>query len=158
MKSSVLALSVCALVCSSHFCYAANQNSAQFNIKITIKETCNISSDTSDVDFGNVNRSSSDVSAQGNLTVTCTSGTPYNITLKSNRVMSNTTTSGLSIPYTLYQDSTQSVIWSADTSSAYTNTGTGATQQISVWGKVLSQNTNIPAGSYADTVTAVVNY
>lgn len=159
MKTSVLALSVCALVCSSSFSFAANQDTTQFNIKITIKETCNISSqEASDIDFGSINRSSSDVSAQGNLNVTCTSGTPYNIALKSNRVMSNSLSNSSSIPYMLYQDSAQNVVWGTDSSSAYTNTGNGSTQQIGVWGKVFRQNTNVPAGSYADTVTAVISY
>ena len=158
MKTSICALVITLLVSSSTLLFAENQNSSNFNVKITIKESCNISSqNASDMDFGIVERASHQASTQGNLNVTCTQGTPYNISLKSNRLMSTTSTQ-MTIPYMLYQDSTQQKIWGGEAENAYTDTGTGAIQNIPVWGKVTTEHTNVPAGNYSDTVTAVVNY
>lgn len=158
MKTSIIcAVVVILLAGSSTILFAGNQDSSNFNVKITIKESCNISSQTaSDLDFGTVERSSKVASSQGNLNVTCTQGTPYNIALKSNRTMTSSSTQ-MSIPYTLYQDSNQQLIWGNDASNAYNNIGTGSSQTIPVWGKI-SDQANVPAGRYSDTVTAIINY
>lgn len=158
MKTSIYALVISILITSSTVLFAESHDSSNFNIKITIKESCNISSKTtSDLDFGTVERSSPEVSTQGKLNVTCTQGTPYNISLKSKRLMTTQTTQ-MTIPYQIYQDSTQQVIWGSDVNNAYTNTGTGTTQNIPIWSKVTAEHTNVPAGNYSDTVTAVINY
>ncbi len=159
MKLPIFLFVACATIGASAYIYAGNQSSTQFKVQVHIKESCNISSQgTSNLDFGTVNRSSDSISAQGNLNITCTQGTPYNIALKSDRKMLNQSTAGAVIPYTLYQDVNQSVIWGTDTNQSYTNTGIGAKQNVPVWGKIAKQDTNVPSGTYSDTVIAIVNY
>ncbi|AYO53236.1 Csu type fimbrial protein [Acinetobacter wuhouensis] len=159
MKLPIFLFLTLAGIGASAYIYAGNQNSVQFRVQVHIKESCNISSQgASNLDFGTVNRSADSLSAQGNLNITCTQGTPYTIALKSDRKMLNQATSGAVIPYTLYQDANQSIVWGFDSNQSYTNTGIGANQNIPVWGKVAKQDTNVPSGSYSDTVTAVVSY
>ena len=158
MKTVIFALSTTLLLCSTTILFANNQNSANFNVKISIKESCNISTqNTSDLDFGIIERSSANTTTQGNFNITCTTGTPYNISLKSNRIM-HRASSNDEITYTLYQDAAQKNIWGSDQNNTYSNIGSGVQQNIAVWGKVTGDQTNIPAGNYADTVTAVITY
>ncbi len=159
MKLPIFIFVACAAIGASAYIYAGNQQSTQFKVQVHIKESCNISSNgASNIDFGTINRSAGTLSAQGNLNITCTQGTPYNIALKSDRKMLNQTSSGGVIPYTLYQDVNQSIIWGIDTNQNYTNTGIGLNQNIPVWGKIAQQDTNVPSGTYSDTVTAIVSY
>ena len=159
MKLPISLFVVCASIGASAYIYAGNQASVQFKVQVHIKESCNISSqNASNLDFGTINRSSDSVITQANLNITCTNGTPYNIALKSDRKMLNQSTLGTAIPYTLYQDVNQSIVWGMDTSQSYTNIGNGATQYVPVWGKIAKQDTNVPSGTYSDTVTAIVNY
>lgn len=159
MKLPIFIFVACATIGASAYIYAGNQQSAQFKVQVHIKESCNISSNgASNIDFGTINRSAGALSAQGNLNITCTQGTPYSIALKSDRKMLNQTSSGGVIPYTLYQDVNQSIIWGGDTNQNYTNTGIGLNQNIPVWSKIAQQDTNVPSGTYSDTVTAIVSY
>lgn len=159
MKLPIFLFVIAALIGSSAYIYAGSQNSTQFRVQIHIKESCNISSeDSSSLDFGTVNRFENNATSQGNLSIHCTNGTPYNITLKSDRQMTNQSALNITIPYTLYQDATRQVIWGESLNEGYNNTGIGSTQHVPVWGEILKQDTNVPSGIYSDTVTATVNY
>ena len=150
MKLPLYALLTCILVGASALIYAANQQSTQFNVSVTIKETGNITTaNSSDLDFGSINRASKGSNQSNHLAVTCTQG---------QRAMANAASNNAKIPYTLYQDANRTTLWGADTQNAYSNTGTGNTQKIPVWGQVNQANTNVPAGQYTDKVTAVITY
>lgn len=159
MKFAIFSCVISAMIGSSAYIYAGHQNSTQFKVQIHIKESCNISSQSnSNLDFGTVNRFADNATTQGNLNINCTNGTPYNITLKSDRQLENQSTLSTTIPYTLYQDATQHVVWGEDPNEGYTDTGIGSIQHIPVWGKILKQDTNVPSGIYSDRVTATVHY
>lgn len=159
MKLTRFSLLAVVLVVVSSPIYAVNQESSEFNVRITIKESCNISTaDGSELDFGTIDRSSKDANANNNLAVTCTQGTPYRVALQSPRLMINTKINNLSIPYMLYQDANQSKPFGYDIQDAYSNTGTGNTQKIPVWGQVKQTDTNVPAGQYSDKVTVAISY
>jgi spore coat protein U-like protein len=135
----------------------AATDSKNFNVTITITESCDISTGAAtDVDFGTQARSTGPYTATGNLIVNCSSGTPYDITLgqganySSGRRMANGTNY---VPYELYSDSGMSTSW-----VSVHGTGTAANQNIPVYGKVLAASTNVPAGAYTDTVTATITY
>lgn len=159
MRLSFCAFFTCAFVSASALIYAANQDSAQFNVSITIKETCNIAAaNGADLDFGSINRASKGPSQNNQLAVTCTQGTPYRIALQSQRAMAAAAPNGAKIPYTLYQDASRTTLWGTDSQNAYSSTGTGNTQKIPVWGKVNQADTNVATGQYSDKVTAVITY
>ena len=159
MKIRFFVLFTSILAGTSAFIYEANQQSTQLNVSIIIKETCNITTaNSSDLDFGSINRASTGSNQSSHLAVNCTQGTPYSIALQSQREMTNVALNNTKIPYTLYQDANRTTLWGADTQNAYSNTGTGNTQKIPVWGQVNQANTNVPAGQYTDKVTAVITY
>lgn len=159
MKLTRFSLLAVVLVVVSSPIYAVNQESSEFNVRITIKESCNISTaNAAELDFSSIDRASTDAKAKNDLTVTCTDGTPYRVALKSPRIMTNTKINNFSIPYMLYQDANQTKPFGYDLQDAYSNTGTGKTQKIPVWGQVKQSDTNVPAGQYSDTVTVAISY
>lgn len=148
----------------------AATTSTQFNVTITITESCTFSTTATDVAFGNVVRQTAQT-ATGNLYVTCTNGTPYTIALNNGSHSSGTTTTATSrrmyssatssyVPYGLYTGSTLATVWGDGTNSTGTvgGTGTAAQQTVPVYGQVAAASTNVAAGSYSDVVTATITY
>lgn len=127
-----------------------------FQVKITVNESCNFTS-AKDIDFAEIDRSTSSIkTASGQLNITCTLNTPYKIALAGKGEMSSQTIgSNSKIAYKLYQDATNITEW--DEKNLLSKTGDGNNQIISVFAK-LSGNTNVEAGTYADTVVATVTY
>lgn len=133
------------------------QKSRQFQVKVQINETCDIATGTAaDIDFGTVSRTTQNVQSTGSLNISCTNGTPYNISLNSAGVLKNVSNSSLTIPYKLYQDASLSKEWGNTSENSFSQKGTGQTQRITIWGKI--PDTNTPAGQYVDQVTATVTY
>lgn len=57
MKLYYSAFFVCTLAAASVYIYAAQQDSTSFNVSITIKEMCNVTTGNgTDLDFGTVSR------------------------------------------------------------------------------------------------------
>lgn len=99
------------------------------------------------------------------LTVTCTTGTPYNIRLSAGangssvtaRKMIRTGGSDL-LNYGLYRDTNHTLNWGlTDNTDTLTSSGTGLVQTHTIYGRILSTE-NAPAGAYTDTITVTVNY
>lgn len=140
----------------------AQEASTTFDVLITIESTCSIDTPAAtDVDFGAVESTATDVEAEGTLSVNCTPDTSYDIALDGGlngggdvaaRAMSGP---GGLVPYQLYSDAARTVVWgqTVDT-DAVTGIGTGDVQEYTVYGLVPS--TNFSAGDYTDTVTATV--
>jgi spore coat protein U-like protein len=135
-------------------------------ITATVTATCTIS--TSPVSFGTY--SGTQINANGNITVTCTNGAPWHISLDhgtvggSNRFISLNGGGFITLIYELYKDAALSQIWAdSDFANTYSpgsslaGNGTGSTQTNTVYGK-LPANQSGPAGNYSDTVTATVNF
>ena len=60
------------------------------------------------------------------------------------------------LPYGLYRTADTSQPWTDQPAEIHSGTGSGANQQISVYGVL--PGANAPAGVYADTVTATLTY
>lgn len=135
---------------------AAGTDSTKFEVKLTVNESCKFTA-FQNVEFASVDRSTKSASnAKGQLNVTCTLNTPYEIALKGTGQMSNTDTSSTSkVPYKLYQDPARTIEWNTD--SLLSNSGNGKDQPIHVYAK-LAGNTNVEAGTYVDTVLATITY
>lgn len=142
----------------------AADDSTTFNVKITITSTCDIKTvAATDVNFGSVASTATNVDQQGTLTVNCTSGTPYNIGLgfgqNGTDAASRKMKSGANlVPYQLYKAAARgaSDVWDNTGTGRLAGTGTGAAQTVNVFGRVPSAN--FPAGAYNDVVTATVTY
>lgn len=102
------------------------------------------------------------VTAQSQVSVTCTSQTGYSIQLDIGRnadaggARRMRSPSGSLISYQLFRDAARTAAW-GDASQATAGTGTGSTQQFTVFGRVPSQPTPQPS-TYADTVVVTVTY
>lgn len=141
----------------------AQSASTQFDVRITIESTCSVDTPAAtDVDFGTVTSTATNIQAEGTVSVQCTIGTPWDLALDGGlnsggdvgaRAMSDG--AGTLVPYQLYQDSPRTLVW-GDTVDVNTveGVGIGDVQEVTVYGLVPSAN--FPAGSYSDTVTATV--
>lgn len=138
------------------------------SLSVNATVTANCSATTTAVAFGNVNvLSGSNVDATGGLSVTCTSGTAWSASADAGagtnaslatRKMANG--SNL-LNYVLYTDSGRTTVWgdAATTATAkFSGTGDGSAQANTIYARVPSGQTSVPAGSYADTVTVTVTY
>jgi len=133
-----------------------------FQVKLVITESCDISAASGAVvDFGSSDRSSTPAPASVALNVNCTTGTPYAVSLNGGLFpdtdgMRRMTLGSDTIKYGLYKTAGTAQPW--DATSPKTGTGNGAAQSLTVYGRVASGSTNVPAGTYVDTVTATITY
>lgn len=156
MKKIILSSVIATFAFSSIAAHAAGTDTTQFQVKITVNESCKFTS-KDDVEFNAVDRSTKIGStAKGQLNLTCTLNTPYKIALAGTGAMSNTNgTSASKVPYKLYQDAARTTEW--DTTNLLSKTGSGKDQTIPVYAR-LAGDTNVEAGNYVDTVVATVTY
>lgn len=132
-------------------------------VTITIQNACNVSSVApTTLNFGTQGPLASAVNQTSTITVTCTSGAPYNIGLDGGgsgninaRVMKNGTNT---VGYQLYSNAGMTTVWGNTVgTNTVTGTGTGSAQAFTVYGQVPAQTTP-PAGAYTDTVNVTVTY
>ncbi|WP_299313633.1 spore coat U domain-containing protein, partial [uncultured Halomonas sp.] len=121
--------------------------------------------DPTDMDFGTVGLLNINHEATSMISVTCTSGAEYDLSLNEGVNADGTTrrmvdSGGTNyVSYRLYSNSGHTTLWGDGTfGDAVTDTGNGEEQQITVYGRVEADDnaTTPPAGSYSDTVTVEV--
>lgn len=138
---------------------SAASTTTTFNSTITINASCTVSA--SNVAFGSVSATATNVDSTGGLTVRCTSGTSYTVSLGQGSNFSTTRrmADGNSnfVAYELYRDSARTQTWGANSGvDTLASTGTGADQSITIYGRVPSANQ--AAGSYTDAVLVTVTW
>ena len=146
---------------------AANAGTASSTMSVTATVTANCTVSTSALAFGSVDTiSGSNVDSTGGLTITCTNGTAWAASAGvgggsgasyANRRM----TQGANLlNYNIYTSAARTTVWGNGTSGTATigGTGTGTSQSVTVYGRVGSGQTSVPAGAYADTVAVTVTY
>lgn len=141
--------------------YAATATGS-LDVKVSINETCSVTSPSSTtLDFGSQTLLNVAVDAQTNISVQCSTGTDYDVSLdgglNTSRQMRLGSTSNY-VDYELYTDAARTTAWPTTAGSApYSNTGTGSAQNITVYGQIPVQTTPV-GGSYVDTVAITVTY
>ncbi len=137
---------------------------ATFQASVTALDACSLSA--TPMNFGAVTLpASSDVDATSSITVNCTSGTVWSLSLSSG-ASGNFATRHLLIGtegfmYNLYTDAGHINIWGDGTNGSITvgGTGTGADQVNTVYGRIFSGQSPLPgAGTYSDTITVTLTY
>lgn len=134
-----------------------------FQAQILITNACTALT-AGDLNFGTQGVLSGNVDQTSTINVTCTTGAPYAVKLNAGanaatagdvntRRMKDTGTNY--VAYNLYSNSAGGTVW--ENTTGVSRTGTGASETITVYGRVPVQATP-PAGSYADTVTVTVTY
>jgi spore coat protein U-like protein len=133
-----------------------------FNVRADVINDCLIF--TTPVDFGARGILDGTARATGMLSVKCTAANSYRIALNggnanapASRKLRNAAT-GDTVDYHL-SATPDGAIWGDGLAgtATYDNTGTGNTQQITIYGRVPSQSTP-PPGDYSDRVTATIYF
>jgi spore coat protein U-like protein len=132
-----------------------------FGVSANVPASCLITATA--LAFGNYTGAQTD--SASTLSVTCTNTTTYSVGLGAGtsggtataRQMAGPNT-GLFLFYGLFSDAARTINW-GDTGGTgiAIGTGTGATQTITVFGRV-SAGQLVAPGAYADTITATVTY
>ncbi len=139
---------------------ADNPIQPSFNVQAIVNRSCTVSA--SPLNFGTHSAMTSHIDANGALTINCTLGLPYSISL--NGGLSNAqptqrrmTLGSTATIYGLYSNSTRTVPWGNTAGQIVSRTGTGATESVPVYGRVAPQATPT-SGVYTDTVVVTINY
>ena len=146
---------------------AAVAGTASSTMSVTATVTANCTISTSALAFGSVNTiSGSNIDGTGGLSITCTNGTAWAASAGvgsgagasfANRKMA----AGANLlNYNIYTTAARNTVWGDGTASTATigGTGSGGVQAVTVYGRVASGQTTVPAGSYADTVAVTITY
>ncbi|MGE0829873.1 MAG: spore coat U domain-containing protein [Hyphomonadaceae bacterium] len=150
------------------YCFAASaafagSDTDTFEVSATVVASCDVSAN--DLAFGSYDPvSATPLDGATTVSVTCTNGTPYDISLNQGVGAGATvaarrmTHSGDTLIYSLYSNSNHSSVWGqTDNVDRVEATGSGAAQVHDVYGRVPINQTS-PAGAYTDTITVTVNY
>lgn len=130
-----------------------------FHATATVVKSCNVSA--SNLSFGSVTNLDAAVDGQSSLSLQCSNGTGYMISLDgglsgaSDPTARKMTSGSERVTYGLYQNSARSLPWGI--ASALGGTGTSSVQSIPVYGRVPIQATP-SIGTYSDTIVATVTY
>ena len=135
-----------------------------FIVRALNNNSCNIS--TTPMNFGARTSLSSALTANNQISVTCTTGVKYTVGLSNgsnggtspiNRFLANPAT-GQKITYGIYQNAALTQQWGSTVgSNTIAGTATGLTQAYNAYGQIPTQST--PAGgSYTDTVVITLSY
>ncbi|NWN84160.1 MAG: spore coat protein U domain-containing protein [Halomonas sp.] len=141
-----------------------SQDTATFDVTITLENSCELTTAPTDMAFDTVGLLNTDHTATSTVSVTCTDQASYTLALDggtnadATRRMDDGNTNYVS--YDLYSDSGHSTLWGDGTNfgDAVTDTGNGQEQEVIVYGRVEAADnaTTPPAGSYSDNVTVEV--
>ena len=145
-------------------CTAVTSGARSFNVSVsaTISNLCNVSA--SPLSFGSTMNLTAIVDQSSTIQAQCTNSTPYSIGLNAGTGAGATVTTrkmtsgGTTINYSLYRDVARSQVWGTTTgTNTVSATGTGSSQNHTVYGRVPVQTTPDPA-TYSDTINVTVTY
>jgi spore coat protein U-like protein len=135
---------------------------ATFTVNATVAANCLVV--VQNIDFGTKGVLSVDSDATGGVSVTCTPGTTYTVSLNGGTTNSPPAARKMSkgaetVTYGLYKDAARSQPWGDATTpgSTVAGSGNGAVQALTVYGRVPPQTTPSP-GTYTDTVVVTLTY
>ncbi|MBX3725692.1 MAG: spore coat protein U domain-containing protein [Xanthomonadales bacterium] len=155
-----LAAAVAAVCCAS--LAQAGTAGDDFQVSAEVIAACSINA--SDLNFGDYNPVvGTAVDGSSTISVTCTNGAAYSIGLSAGasgnvaaRAMDHDTENA-TLSYGLFSDALREEIW-GDVSDTVDGVGTGANQNVTVYGRVFASQSTALVGSYADTITATVEF
>lgn len=140
-------------------------------VQMTITAACSVTGGTLDFGTAQAGTLAANRDAQTNVSVTCTSGSPYSVGLGAGQNAGGAGINGRSmkrgtnaetIAYQLYRDTGRAAVWGEDvtptTGNTFNQSGTGTSQAIPVYGRVPTGTTISAAGIYTDTVTITLTY
>ncbi len=145
--------------------YSNGSKTTTFDVTLKIIADCTIAANT--LDFGQSQGVlATAVNVNTTLNVTCTNTTPYNVGLNAGtgagstigaRLMSGTGGNTSTVAYTLKQSAGGANWGNTQGTDTMSGTGTGAVQNLTVYGSVPTQTTPQP-DTYKSTITATVYF
>jgi len=166
-KLSTASALTAALLCAPLASQAATETDT-FQVLLNLQASCTIDQAT-DLDFGTQTEAAVNaggVTSTSTVSVTCSTGTGYDIGLSgTNGSRAMTSANSSSVSYELYQDVGNSTDW--DNTSVVSETGSSAQQDFTVYGLIPAQTATINAGDnidgdtgidLSDTVTVTVTF
>jgi len=136
-----------------------NPVTTTFPVTAVVQKTCTVSA--APLSFGRY--ATARVSATSAITLTCTLTTAFSLALGvgtgsgatvTNRLM---TKGASTLLYSLWRDAIFQTPWGNTTGTSAAGTGTGAMQNLTVFGEILAGHFVSP-GAYADTIAATITY
>lgn len=134
-----------------------------FNSQLIITAECKVQS-ASTMNFGTDGVLDAIIDTTSSMSVQCTNGQTYTISLNGGNGASGTTTTRTmelaaeDVDYTMWKDAGRSQNWGDTGGEIMTGlTGNGSAQAYTIYGRVPVQATPT-AGTYTDTVTVTVTY
>jgi spore coat protein U-like protein len=165
IKSKLFVASLIGAIAMPMAAQAASKT-ATFDVSMKIVADCTISAAA--LDFGqNRGLLTSTVSANSNLTVTCTNTTPYTVGLDAgtgtgssgtSRYMNGTNGNTATVPFNLYRTQGAGLWGNTQGTDTMSGTGTGAAQTLTVYGEVPAQAQTPAPDTYKSTVTATIYF
>jgi spore coat protein U-like protein len=173
MKKSVIVRPYVRLVAAAMIAAAPSVSSvsaatatANLAVSATVANNCTVS--TTALAFGTydpvVANATADLDGSGRVTVACTRGTAPTIGVSTGSSASGSTRrlnngAGSFLTYELYKDAGFSTVWTATGAGILSPTAapSKAAREFTVYGRIAG-NQDVPAGAYADTVVATVNF
>ncbi|MBT2334953.1 spore coat U domain-containing protein [Variovorax paradoxus] len=140
-----------------------------FVVSATVAKSCLVTADP--LNFGSIDGlpGAANADQASTINVTCTTPTAYKVALSPSNGSTTgagtmTPTGGVpgntdTVPYRLYTNAARSSPWGSviDTNTV-AGTGTGVSQALTVYGRVLGSSVNVRPDSYRDVVTVSVTY
>jgi spore coat protein U-like protein len=134
-----------------------------FTVSATVVASCLVVA--TDLVFGDYNPTSAlNLDGVNTVTVTCTTGTAYTIGLNAGMgdgasvETRKMTSGGNTLEYTLYQDTSRTVLWGNTIGTDTLGATAGAVPTVhNVYGRVFSEQA-APSGVYTDTITVTVDF
>lgn len=140
---------------------AAGQATTSFSVTASVLDSCSVSA--TDLAFGTYDPfSNTDKTGSSSISVRCSLGTLYNVSLDNGANASGSTrrmaNGAYRLTYQVYRDTNHSLIFGTLAALlGVSGVGTGLAIPTTVYG-VIPKNQNVGTGSYADQVTVTVDY
>lgn len=165
IKKIILGTIAAATMASPSF---AASTTTTFTVKANVAGNCSFN--INNIDFGTYVQNTEMTLAANVISVNCSTGTTYTITLNNGSNVSGVqrrmNNAGVYIPYQLYTDNTYSTIWNGTqigtTQGVGQPTGTGTAGTGSATAHTIYAKTQAVtasrSGDYTDLITATINY
>ena len=131
---------------------------APFAVAASIPANCAL--ETADLNFGTAGLIGDNIDADTSLAITCTPGTGYSISIDGgssgdpdHRLLHSGSNS---VSYGLYSNDQRTHPWGTAAGQTVSGTGTGAEDDLGVYGRIPPQAA--AAGAYTDTVVVTIDY
>jgi spore coat protein U-like protein len=158
LRSNIQSALALTLVAASISTAQADTATSSFQVGMEVSATCSITA--ADMTFSGITTgTTSQNDADSSLTVNCSNGAPYSVSLSNGENFSGGRRlggAGSFINYALFKDSSRTAEWSL--ASPISGIGSGTTQVHTVCGRIPSGQSVPNMGNYADTIVATVSY